>query len=243
MGDERLCATCPVLHPNGRPRYVQWPLCCESCRPRIRAELTEITDLYALLPTTQKAARGPGDKVSGSKDPPIPARIDVVDLSLPVRPAQRQLFARGVLGIDPDQIGDLSVATFLDTWVRDWAGIRQEHLPPPLVTDMVQWLLNRLDWAMDEHLAIDEFASEVNEYVRTLRQATRTDTYRGEMVGKCPAKLRDDTRCNATLRCDPYLDRITCGRCSSSWNRRDAGWTQLRAQQDEWERPNEEEAA
>lgn len=234
MSDERLCVTCPALYPNGKPRYVQWPLCCESCRARIRSSLAEIVDLYALLPAMRKATRAPGDKVSGSKDPPIPARIDVVDLSLPARPATRALLARGVMGMDPDQVGDLSVATFLDTWVRDWAGIRGDHLPDPNVVTLVGWLDVRLDWAMDSHTAIDEFSAELNDFVRALRSATRTDTYRGEKVGNCPVRLRDDTRCNATLRADPYLDRITCGRCSTSWNRRDAGWMKLRAQQDGW---------
>jgi hypothetical protein len=99
------------------------------------------------------------------------------------------------------------------------------------VTSLVGWLLVRLDWACDEHPAVDDFAAEVRDIAHQVHAAARTGSS-GTKVGRCPAVLRDDSRCGATLRADPYLDRITCPRCSTEWNRNTGGWLRLRGEQE-----------
>lgn len=112
-------------------------------------------------------------RVSGSRNPAPPVPSDRIDLTLPARPATRRLFARGVLGLDGDQVGHLSVATILDTWVRDWRDRRwfDQHLPAATVADLVHWLRTRLDDACTSHPAIDEFAAEIRAVRSALRRA------------------------------------------------------------------------
>jgi hypothetical protein len=99
-----------------------------------------------------------------------PMSLDAIDLAAPARPESRSLHARGQLGLDPDQVGHLSLATVLDTWVRDWRDIRArgERQPVPTVDALTRWLADRADWACDEHLAVDEFAAELRSYRATL---------------------------------------------------------------------------
>src|SRR5690606_32327969 len=104
-------------------------------------------------------------RVSGTRSVPAPAPLDRIDLTLPARPAARRLLARGALGIDSDQIGHLSVATILDTWVRDWRDTcwPGTHLPAATVADLVTWLRTRLPDACQRHPRIAEFAGEVSQ--------------------------------------------------------------------------------
>jgi len=234
------CLICPIYHPTGQPRLPHFPPCCDSCRTRARTELAAIPEAYALMPAAMVPGRGHYERVSGGERAGVPLNVSAVDLSMPARPGSRPLYARGVLGLDSDQVGDLSIPTTLDTWVRDWADLLRPtigdrdgrvHLPDANVTSMVAWLLTWLDWALDYHPAIDQFCAEVNESLRSLRGVARAGGYHGEKAGKCPAELRDETRCNTQLYVDPYLDRITCSRCSSAWPR--VKWLALRAAQDE----------
>jgi len=136
---------------------------------------------------------GGSGRVSGTHEAPVPIVVDAVDLTLPPRvvhlanpPADTQpsLPCRFCWRFHPsgsyvheapppasygDQAGQLSVAAVLDSWVRDWRGIRKagEGLPEPSVPVLAQWLANRVEWACDEHPAVDEFAEEM----RGLRSA------------------------------------------------------------------------
>jgi len=223
------CCLCPIYHPSGQPRLPHFDPVCDSCRARARAELSDITVAYALLPTALIPVSRPGEKVSGSRLPPVPLNIDAASL---MGPGATHL--TGSSSIE-DQVGELPTAVLLDQWVADWIDIRdmREHRPAPTVSTLVGWLLARLDWALDEHPAIDEFCEEINHALRVLRAVARANSYRGEKAGKCPAELRDETRCNTQLYVDPYLDRITCSRCGSAWPR--VKWLALRAAQDEAE--------
>lgn len=212
------------------------PMVCDGDRQRLGSMLAEIPDLYARLDAA-RAGAGSGPKVSGSREAPVPVSLDAVDLAAPARAGSVGIRTRGdwsTKGGDPDQVGYLPVATELDTWVRDW--ITQEwcpgaHLPTPTVAILGGWLRTRLDDACDQHPAVDEFAADVKRVHRSLTRAIGELRNTGERVGTCPSKLRDDTRCNTTLRADPYVDQIACPRCGTTWPRRQ--WLQLAAAQDD----------
>lgn len=79
-----------------------------------------------------------------------------------------------------DQIGHISVAAVLDSWVRDWIEVRAigEHPPLPTVAALCDWLGKRLDWACGRaplryhdvgHPAVDEFAAELRRVRSALR--------------------------------------------------------------------------
>lgn len=218
-------------------RHALHPNVCDPCRSTTRIILRDIIDLYALLPAHLEPSRGQGQRVSGSRTAPVPPRLDIVDLTLPARQGSRGPFVRGqIMGMPgppsadqdtpiweaDDQIGHLSTATMLDTSVRDWASIRGEHLPNPTVTELVGWLINRLDWACDEHPAVDECVAEWRDLRATLRAAAdRPGRYK--YIGDCPTLLEDGP-CRARLAADPWADAIVCPRCGQRWGRVDWPW-------------------
>lgn len=104
-----------------------------------------------------------GGPVSGSKEPRLPIRVDPVDLTGP---------ARHVWLLGEDQIGYESVASTLDFWARDWREARggRERLPEPTVPQLTTWLERRLDDAMDDHPAIDEFFTAIARTRGALRR-------------------------------------------------------------------------
>lgn len=169
MTDERLCLLDPRHH------YVRAHV-CDSCRTWLDGLLGEIANLYGQV--TEALAHGSGggsQRVSGSHEPPLPLRVDILDLTLPANQGARSLNARGALGLDDDQIGTLSAATILDTWARDWIDSLPkmgEHLPAATVPALVAWLRIRVNDACDKHPAIDEFVDEMRDLAAALRRAT-----------------------------------------------------------------------
>jgi len=181
------------------------------------------------------AMRGSGraERVTGTPEPTIPPRVDVIDLTGHARLGSRGPYVRAFLGLDDDQAGPLAVATRLDVQVHDWITyLPHARLPHATITAMVTWLLVWLDTACDDHPGIDEFAADLLGIVRDVHAAQRTGGP-GEKVGRCPTVLRDESTCATTLRADPYLNRIACPRCSTTWNRETGGWQRLRARQDD----------
>lgn len=194
------CILCPVYHPSRDPLWPDLPPACGGCRTRLAADLVEVVDLFATLPAWLIPGATHGPKVSGSREPALPFDVGVVDLMLPAR--------AGTIA-DPygDQTGHPSVASVLDSWVRDWAGMRREHPPVPTVASLAGWLSVRLDWALATHPAVDEFADEIGALVRILRAANRQTRPRPvRCVGvPCP-------RCDWTaLWRRPDSDEVECG--------------------------------
>lgn len=152
-------------------------------------------------------ARG-GARVHSAPASSPPVSLDVVDLTSGVNHAARALLARGVLGLDDDQVGHLSAATILHGWVRDWADIRREGEPMPVVRDMCRWLADRLDWAAGRHPALDEFAGELLELRGVLNGLTGRSEPRPELLPTpCPG-------CGLlTLHRDADIERVACGAC------------------------------
>lgn len=121
--------------------------------------------------------------VSGSREKPVPVRLDVLDLTGPARRFNPTRDAQDRPHQRPsDAAGHLSVASILDSWVRDWRDTLwpDQHLPAATVADMAGWLRAgadednpgvRIDEACDRHPAIDEFAADVKALRGALRSA------------------------------------------------------------------------
>lgn len=205
MTQTELCIVC-------QRRRVQWPQVCEGCRDRMRRDLAALAEEYALLDATPTG--GAGEKVSGTRDAPLPLRTDVLNLVGPGTANARGNYA--------DQVGDLPPLAWLESWVRDWRDVRSqgEHLPDATVTALVEWLDKRLDWAGDEHRAVDEWADGLRRQLGALRAANQSNEPKPEpLVTPCPTcRLRSLVRinggdvhcqeCGRILRPDEYDQHV-----------------------------------
>ncbi|GIH07405.1 hypothetical protein Rhe02_54720 [Rhizocola hellebori] len=180
----------------------------------------------ATLHSTSAApvARSHQRRVSGSRHAPIPANLTQLDLAAPARQGSRAPHARGVLGLDPDQIGHLAIATELDTWARDWRDTLcpEHHLPVPTVPALVAWLKNRLDDACTRHEGIDEFAADI-----TAMRKAATAT-----LGLNPARkeLCKGVTCRSCDRKTLYRDgeNVQCAWCHQYYSEREyTDWVAL----------------
>lgn len=233
-----ICVVC-------QKRQADRPQVDEGCRRRVADNLRELVDAYAVLghhdPVSMDAGPVRGQTgsapVSGSREAPVPVSLDEVDLTLPANQGSRAPHARAVLGLgDPsglweadDQTGYLSVATELDTWVRDWitySWCPGDHLPVPTVVTLADWLGKRLDVACDRHEGIDDFAGDI---YRLLRQCQRIVGERSDLkrIGECPEEFDDGSTCGNALYVHPYTDVIECRRCGRRWDRRKQEWLWL----------------
>jgi hypothetical protein len=148
--------------------------------------------------------------VSGSPDARVPIRIDPTDLLAPARPGSIGVKHRGdwwlVEGGDPDQIGNLSVATELEWHARQWADIRREGVPLPVVPELAGWLRNRLEWACEHYPDIAAFAAKLRDLRGALTAAAgRFDAPPESMNAPCWGCGR------LTLIRDSDIERIVCG--------------------------------
>lgn len=202
-------------------RPPEWGLVCAPCTSRMRDQLRDLVEEYALLDATPGSSTG--QRVSGTRTAPLPVRLDVLSL---VGPGSANVHVDRRDEHD-DQIGELPTATWLLQWVIDWRDYRgqTEELPGLSITAMTRWLEHRLDWAADEHPAVDDFASELAAQVRALRGVNRAgEPSDRSKVGPCPQQLADGDTCRTTLYMHDRIDFITCGGCGAEWQRRNWPW-------------------
>lgn len=200
---------CAELHGLG---YVE-----RDSRPRLdlngRVKLAPDGVAFPADPVAHVLPSGPlngsksAPRVSGSPDARVPIRIDPTDLLARSRPASLAVAVSGAHA--QDQVGHLAVATELEFWARDWAALRHESVPLPLVPILCSWLLDRLDWACQHHYAIDEFAEKLRKLRSTLTAAAgRFDAPPETLSAPCPD-------CHMlTLYRDVDIERVACGTCA-----------------------------
>jgi hypothetical protein len=192
---------CPLCRRPAEDRHAR-------CRQAVDDRLRQIPGLYRLLAAVLEPGSATTARVSGSRTPPIPARVEPLSL-------------RGRGGI----------IAILATWETDWrerrglppvparAGVEQLLTGDQAVDDVSAFLRAHLDWAIDHHPAVDAFAGEVREIVDSCYQAVgaRNDLMR---VGRCPTVDDDsETTCGQILYADPYAHTIRCTRCNADWPR------------------------
>jgi hypothetical protein len=156
-----------------------------------------------LIPAATVAGKSNAPRVQGSREAPVPIRVDVVDL---LGPADERT-VHDPLG---DQVGHLSAATVLDGWCRLFAEERRESTPTPHVATQAAWLLARLD-ELFKHPAIDEAAKEIGDLWHVLRRAAGLTMPRPEPCPGVPCK-----HCDLCLLVRvPGSEYVECGGCSA----------------------------
>lgn len=177
-------------------------VCHESCRARLDVRLDRLPGLYVLLGAALEPGSAAGDRVSGSREAPIPVRLEPLSLR-----------ARG------------GIVTMLGTWEADWRIERGLSAAPERTHDahslagLVLFLRMQLEWACQSHPAIDEFAGDVHQITRSCYAALGL-TSTAMQIGDCPVVLADDGEvCGRRLYADPYADVIRCTWCRAQWER------------------------
>jgi hypothetical protein len=199
MTDEHICVICQ-RRPYERRQV------CDPCRGRLTHTVATVAHLWAQLPEAMQPGQNEAQRVTGSREAPIPLNVDVVDLSAQARNAQATDAAKAH---PEDQIGQVAVASILDQWARDWRDEMAfaQSLPVPTVPELARWLGNRVEWACDRHPAVDEFAAEMGRLRAVLRG----------VLGLLdpPAEFCDGVVCR---KCDRYAlyregDYVECDHC------------------------------
>lgn len=191
--EEGLCCVCAQLRPNHQPRRYDTPNACNGCRRHLATMLDEIPDRYAKLPANLiRSSSGWNARVTGGEvTAALPFVEDVHDLlgAVDERTAHDQA----------EQVGYRSVATILYGWVRDFCGIRDRGEtgvattdPSPLIVGiMARWLRERVDWACDQHPAVDEFAADMRRLHHALGRFTGSKEPKPEPCLGVPCKRCD----------------------------------------------------
>jgi hypothetical protein len=187
------------------------------------------------VPSAARGAANGGARVSGTHDAPVPVSLDLIDLTAPARAGSLLPHANAALHQASavvlrtrtaerhayaarwtDQVGHLSVATTLDTWVRDWREVRaaSEQLPDAAVIVLATWLHTRLDWAADRHPAVDEFAADITDVHAALRGVLGLIGPWPELLVGVPCR-RCDTRALYRQPVGHYGAQlyVECGQC------------------------------
>lgn len=146
---EHLCKVCPAY--GQEPIHFEYEWACNSCRARMRRHLADITEQWLQL--DPMPAGGNSERISGSKEAPLGARVDVLDQQLPVGPSI-WLSEQPIRANIGDQVGSAPAVVVLDAIATEWLEVRRarglrEHRPVPTVADLCSWLAFRVDWACD----------------------------------------------------------------------------------------------
>jgi hypothetical protein len=189
---------CTICH---GPTDDRDPVRHEKCARRLDRGLADLPDLYALMGAVLApgAVAGSGRVSGNTKTAPLPARIEPLSLREEMVP-------------------------LMATWEADWHELRDmaparrgnsEHDLAGIVT----WLRAHLPWAIEYHLAVQEFAADVDRLVHDCRQAAGL-LPRMMRIGDCPNVPDGEQQpCATALYADPTGDAIRCRRCGARWAR------------------------
>jgi hypothetical protein len=181
-------------------------LLCRGHYTGLEAALTDILDLYALLPYQMAvlASKEPGGEKHVKQAHP-PAPINLAAAALTDR--------RNSAAIEPGDIPD--VPGSLAGWVDNVA--EERHLTgtrPATVYGATRYLELHLAW-----IAAQPWVDEFDADMRVIRQALSAATKQPKVmpVGRCPV-LTDDGECGTPLYNNPHSDAIRCRTCRNEWS-------------------------
>jgi hypothetical protein len=169
-----------------------------------------------------------GPKVTGTRTPPIPARLEALNLrgrGASTAVSRWLLEQRG----RPtehlvDQYGALPMVAILgelEADVRATLGLSRAVFhgsTEQTVTAITRFLLAQLDSVCDRHPAVAEFAYDVRTLHHECKRTISEQPHRLK-VGPCPMELDDGTVCGTARSVDPKGDSMRCGGCGTTWQR------------------------
>jgi hypothetical protein len=186
--------------------------------------IAELPALFRQLDTTaalMRGARRSGTGTSGSKTPPIPPRLDVLNLVGPGGAAAR-------------------LAAIEDSWraalgwtVASWRGSPAQSVPAH-----AEFLANNLLWACSSYAEVGQDIDDLRRLHGECQALVNDERRPGRVqIGNCPVPV-DDELCWTPLTASAASHRVRCGGCGTRWETL-GEWRELRAAQ---ERIAEEQA-
>ena len=207
-------------------------LACRPCEERTQARIAELPLLFRQLDTTAALMKGGsrgGSPTSGSRTPPIPPRLDVLNLVSPGGMAARM-----------SAIEDAWRAT-LGWTIAPWRGS-----PAQAVPKLAEFLANNLLWACSSYEAVGQDIDDLRRLHGECTALVNDERRPGRVqIGNCPVQVGDDA-CWTPLTARADSHRVQCSGCGTRWETL-GEWRDLRAAQEqvlaEAARQQEEEAA
>lgn len=205
---------------------------CRPCEDVTAERIAELPALFRRLDTTAALMRGAsrgGGTTSGSKTPPIPPRLDVLNLVGPGGAATR-------------------LAAIEDSWRQTlgWTVAPWRGSPAQAVPGHVQFVANNLLWACESYEEVGQDIDGLRRLHGEMKALADGERRAGRVqIGTCPIRL-DDGPCGTALTASADSHRVRCGSCGTRWETL-GEWRDLRAAQDavlaEAERLQQETAA
>lgn len=221
-------------HPTDLDDYV-WPVCitpgcgrqlwvsetgrwaCRPCEDATSQRIAELSGLFTRLDTTAALMRGAsrqGGGTGGTKTPPIPPRLEVLNLVGPGGTAAR-------------------LAAIEDSWrqalgwtIAPWRGNPRQAIPWH-----VGFLASNLLWACSSYEEVGQDIVELRKLHGEMTALANGEKRPGRVqIGNCPVQL-DDGLCWKPLTASAASHRVRCGSCGSRWETL-GEWRELRAAQE-----------
>jgi DNA-directed RNA polymerase subunit RPC12/RpoP len=192
-------------------------LACRPCEEKSSARIAELPSLFRQLDTTaalMKGASRSSSPTSGSRTPPIPPRLDVLNLVSPGGIAAR-------------------LSAIEDAWraelgwtIAPWRGSPRQAIP-----QHVEFLANNLLWACSSYEAVGQDIDDLRRLHGECTALVNDERRPGRVqIGNCPVPVGDEL-CWTPLSATAASHRVRCGGCGSRWETL-GEWRELRAAQE-----------
>lgn len=220
-------------HPSDLDDY-SWPVCvtprckrqlwvaeagrwaCRPCEDRAAQHIAELPGLFTQLNTTAMLMKGSGrtSGPTGSRTPPIPPRLDVLNLVGPGGIAAR--------------LRDIEDAwrNTLGWTVAPWRGSPAEAIP-----DHARFLRDNLLWACSSYESVGQDIDDLRKLHAECTALAAGEKRPGRVaIGVCPARLEHGP-CGTQLTASTASHRVHCSGCGTRWDGL-GEWRELRAAQE-----------
>jgi len=233
------------------PEDYEWPVCvtpncnrqlwvaeagrwaCRPCEDATAKRISELPALFRQLDTTaalMKGASRSSSPTSGSRTPPIPPRLDVLNLVSPGGIAAR-------------------LSAIEDAWRAElgWTIAPWRGSPAQAVPRLAEFLANNLLWACSSYEAVGQDIDDLRRLHAECTALANDERRPGRVqIGNCPVRDGVGDLCWTPLTARADSHRVRCGACGSRWETL-GEWRELRAAQErvlaEAARQQEAEAA
>jgi len=175
--------------PSESPDW-KWPsattgLLCGRCRTRLSSLLIQMPSLAAWLEENIAAGgNANGPKISGSREDPIPLRIDVLDF---VGPTSSREISLTRTPDAAEQYGEPSLLDTVSSWCLLVSEERDDDWPPrdDLAT-LCRWLHSQLDWITTQPW-VDDLLSNLQDTARKAERLAPRDPEHRWLKPPCPS--------------------------------------------------------